>query len=256
MPNGDLTLTEQQIRDRIRDLAPFHHPIDLPYGLNTFLENAPDQGTRNRLPSVMSHGWPALLDACGGSLDGLTVLDVACNCGGLSVQAAKSGAKHVLGFDVVDRYIEQANFVKAALAQEFPEIEFRKLNVEDLSPEAVGTFDVTLCFGILYHLQDPVSTMQRIASVTERVLFIGTKTYRPPSRRARREVDQSLWRMNIRTPDSKETTANGWVDKPKCQFEPTPRAVTDLLRFLGFGQITRPTKNRRGRPEGLFLAQR
>jgi 2-polyprenyl-3-methyl-5-hydroxy-6-metoxy-1,4-benzoquinol methylase len=232
--SGDSLLTEEQVRDGIAELAPFRHPIDLPYGLKT----ASREKDAIRVSRVMSHGWPALLDACGGSLDGLSVLDAACNSGGYSFAAARSGAKHVLGFDVVDRYIEQANFVKAALAQDFPGIEFRKLSVEDVSPDAVGTFDVTLCFGILYHFPDPVSAMEKLASVTGRVMFVRTMLYSPPSRWPRREVDQSVWRTNIRTPDSKETTANLWVDKPKYQFLPTPRAVIDLLRFLGFSQVT------------------
>ncbi len=64
-----------------------------------------------------------------------------------------------------------------------------------------------------------------------------------------------MWRMNIRKPGPKATTANAWVDAPKIQFEPTHKAVTDLLRFLGFSQITNlPTAS--GGLSGLFLAQR
>jgi 2-polyprenyl-3-methyl-5-hydroxy-6-metoxy-1,4-benzoquinol methylase len=253
---SEVPMTEQQIRDRIRDLAPFHHSIDLPYGLNTLSENPPGVGHGNRMSRLMSHGWPALLKACGGSLDGLTVLDVACNCGGYTVEAARSGAKRVLGFDVVDRYIEQGNFAKEALAQDLPGIEFRKLSVEDVSPETLGTFDVTLCFGILYHMQDPVRTMQSIASVTKKVLFVGTKIFYPPSRWPRRDLGQSLWRMNIRKPDPQAGTANLWVDKPRVQFEPTSKAVIDLLRFLGFSKVTNLPSTEDGKPSGLFLAVR
>jgi 2-polyprenyl-3-methyl-5-hydroxy-6-metoxy-1,4-benzoquinol methylase len=253
---SDVPMTEQQIRDRIRDLAPFHHSIDLPYGLNTLSENPPGVGHGNRMSRLMSNGWPALLNACGGSLDGLTVLDVACNCGGYTVEAAKAGAKRVLGFDVVDRYIEQGNFAKEALAHDLQGIEFRKLSVEDVSPETLGTFDVTLCFGILYHMQDPVRTMQSIASVTTKILFVGTKTFHPPTRWPRRELSQSLWRMNIRKPDPQAGTANLWVDKPRVQFEPTPRAVIDLLRYLGFSKVTNLPSTENGKPSGLFLAIR
>ena len=249
-------MTEQQIRDGIRDLAPFHHSIDLPYGLNTLSENPAGVGHGDRMSRLIRHGWPALLNVCGGSLEGLDVLDVACNCGGFTVQAARSGAKHVLGFDVVDRYIEQGKFVKAALAQELPGIDFRQLRVEDVSAETVGTFDVTLCFGILYHLQDPVSAMQSIASVTKNVLFVGTRIFEPQSRWPRRDLNQSLWRMNIRKPDSKPSTANSWVDEPKCQFEPTIKAVIDLLRFLGFSQVTNLPSTESGKATGLFLAVR
>jgi 2-polyprenyl-3-methyl-5-hydroxy-6-metoxy-1,4-benzoquinol methylase len=255
MTSSEAPLTEEQIRNGIRDLAPFHHPVELPYGLNTVSENAPGVGHQNRISRLKNYGWPDLLKACGGSLDGLTVLDCACNNGGLTVEAARAGAKHVLGFDVVERYIEQANFIKAALAEELPQIEFRKMGVEDVSVEALGTFDVTLCFGILYHMQDPVKTMEAIASVSKKILFVGTKTFRSPSRWPRRDVEQAVWRMNIRKPDLKPTTANAWVDEPKVQFEPTRKAVVDLLRFLGFPQVTN-LRTAEGGPSGLFLAQR
>lgn len=251
MTGNDTILTEGQIRDQIRHLAPFRHAIELPYGLNTFQENASGEGLNNRI-----RRWPALLEACGGSIEGLSVLDVACNCGGWSVQAARSGAKRVLGFDVADRYIEQASFVKAALAQELPQLEFEKLSVEELSPDTVGTFDITLCFGILYHLQDPVSSMQLISSVTDRVMFVATTLYRPSSRWPRRDLNESLWRMKIRNPRPHETsTANLWVEEPMCQFAPTAKAVTDLLRFLGFNEI-RTLPNRSGKPSGMFIALR
>jgi tRNA (mo5U34)-methyltransferase len=250
-------LAEQEIRDRIKELAPFHHYVDLPYGLNTFLCNEPNQnGNRRRMSMVIDHGWPALLKACGGSLDGLRVLDVACNSGGYSVYATRTGAREVVGFDVVEQYIEQANFVREALGPEFSGMQFRKLGVEEVSVDALGTFDVTLCFGILYHMQDPVSTMQKIASVTERVMFLGTTTFNPPSRWPRRDLDQAIWRMNVRNPDG--TTASGWLDEPKMQFEPTPRAVMDLLRFLGFSKVTPVESSGNGGPRinGLFLAVR
>jgi tRNA (mo5U34)-methyltransferase len=251
MTGSDVPMTEEQIREGIRELAPFRHAIDLPYGLNTFQDNSAGEGHNNRV-----RRWPALLEACGGSIEGLSVLDVACNCGGWSVEAARSGAKRVLGFDVVDRYIEQANFVKAALAQELPQLEFQNLTVADLSPDAVGTFDITLCFGILYHLQDPVSEMQKIASVTERLMFITTMLFKPPSRWPRRDVDQSLWRMKVRSPRKEETsTANRWVDKPRIEFAPTAKAVIDLMRFLGFDKVT-SLPRRNGEPSGMFIAQR
>lgn len=94
--------------------------------------------------------------------------------------------------------------------------------------------------------------MQKIAAVTDRILFVATRLYRPPSR----EVDESLWRMNIRMPKiEKHNTANIWVDKPSCQFEPTTRAVIELLRFLGFSQIANPPDND-GKPSGMFVAKR
>jgi len=120
------TVNEQEMKSELHRLAPFHHLVELPHGLTTYVPELSRRDIeRTRLPNLYAHVWPALLDLCGGSLTGRRVLDVACNCGGFSVEAAKSGAAFVLGIDVVDRYLEQAEFIKRALALE--NVEFRKL---------------------------------------------------------------------------------------------------------------------------------
>jgi tRNA (mo5U34)-methyltransferase len=108
-------VNEQEMKNELRRLAPFHHDIELPYGLATYVPELSRRSIeRTRLPNLLAHAWPPLLEMCGGTLKGRRVLDVACNCGGFSVEAARSGADFVLGTDVVDLYLEQARFVKAA----------------------------------------------------------------------------------------------------------------------------------------------
>ena len=66
------------------------------------------------------------------------------------------------------------------------------IDVMDLSPERVGTFDVVLFLGVLYHLRHPFLALERVASVTRR----------PPDPRNRRRYGRDSaarrWR-SIRT---------------------------------------------------------
>lgn len=55
-------------------------------------------------------------------------------------------------------------------------MEFRKLDLYELSGESVGMFDVTFCFGLLYHLEDPVGGMRKLVSVTRRAILVDTNT--------------------------------------------------------------------------------
>jgi tRNA (mo5U34)-methyltransferase len=43
-----------------------------------------------------------------------------------------------------------------------------------LSPERIGTFDVVLVLGVLYHLRHPLLALERIASVTDDLLILET----------------------------------------------------------------------------------
>ena len=177
--------------------------------------------------------WPPLLEACGGSLEGKRVLDVACNCGGFSLEAAESGADYVLGIDVTPKYIEQANVLKRAFSAD--NVDFDLISIEDLDPDRVGTFDVVLNFGILYHLENPVLAMKRLSAVATDVMVVETALDRDGGER-------SSWRMDILEPveDADRIASTGlWRTGEVCQLFPTGQAVEHLLGFLGFTQVSK-----------------
>jgi 2-polyprenyl-3-methyl-5-hydroxy-6-metoxy-1,4-benzoquinol methylase len=257
-----MDLTEEQLRARVAELAPFHHAIELPHGVNTYVPDKAHRGSNPaRVGSVKRHGWPQLLNACGGSLKGLRVLDVACNSGGFTVEAIKAGAAYALGVDIVDRYLEQAEFVRGVLGLE--NLEFRKLDVYDLTPEAVGRFDVVLCFGILYHLQDPIRGMKAMADLATNTMLLDTNLMHPPyiSRFLR---NRSLWKMDVvNTNQPIAETTNLWRSGTTCKFAPTERAVLEMLEFLGFATVEFLPPTEKGlearyykRERGTFLARR
>jgi len=254
--------SEDQIRARVQELAPFHHSVELPYGLNTFVPSASHRDVeRTRIASIMRHGWPQLLAACGGSLQGKRVLDIACNCGGFSVAAVEAGAEFVLGIDVVDRYLEQAEFIREARGHK--NLEFRNVDVYDLTQETVGTFDVVLCFGILYHLEDPIRGMKAMAALATHAILVDTYLMNP--RYVGRFLRKySLWKMQVvgeREPAG--VTTNLWRTRQSVQFAPTERSVLDLLAFLGFGRVEFLSPNEKDleiryykRNRGTFLGVR
>lgn len=229
-----VAMSEETIRAELERLAPFHHEVELPYGLTTTppeLTRRP--GQRQRMSDMLAHAWPALLDACGGTLAGKRILDVGCNCGGFAFRAAADGADYVLGIDPVDRYIEQANFIRDAIDAEG--VEFQVLAIEDLDPAVHGTFDVTLNFGLLYHLENPVMGMRKIADVTGELMVVDTNV--DP------ETDGPFWKLNVAhqvSLDSKSASTSLWrSEAPQAQFLPTPEGVEVLLDFLGFSQVER-----------------
>jgi 2-polyprenyl-3-methyl-5-hydroxy-6-metoxy-1,4-benzoquinol methylase len=224
---------EEELREELRRLAPFHHLIDLPYGLATPVtrgQTVTSGISATRVSNLVAHAWPALLEICGGSLEGRRVIDVACSCGGFSIEAAKSGAEYVLGVDVVDRYIEQANLVRRALG--IGNVEFRQLAIEELDPSALGRFDVAFCFGLLYNVENPVLAMRKLAEVTESVMLVDTTL--DPAR-----PDEPYWRMSFMqgvSSKSKHPTTL-FASEGRFGFRPTARAVESLLKRLGFPRV-------------------
>lgn len=233
-------MTKADMEREIKQLAPFHHRVALPHGLSTYdAASSLRRREKTRLDALTRHAFPRLLELCGGSFEGKRVIDVACNCGGFSVEAARLGADYVLGFDVADRYLEQANFIKQAL--ELDNVEFRKMAMEDCSDESIGSYDVAFCFGILYHLENPVFAMKQLASVTSDIMLVDASVIKTPLN------PRAMWKMNVPKvveSEDKSTTAL-WRSEQRCQFKPNAKAVIELLKFLGFStvEIIRPRKS-------------
>ncbi len=231
-------LTKEEIQKELNRLAPFHHKIDLPYKLSTYMpEVLSKKITFTRVDNLVKHGFPSLLEACGGSLEGLRILDAACNCGGFVMEAVKYGSKSVLGIDIANHYIEQANFIKQAKGLE--NVEFKLMDIEDVEESSLGLFDITFCFGILYHLENPIHAMRQLSSVTRKIILVDTDIY--INENPQNDDKEPLWMMNfpsIVNPDSRISTTTLWRSKRKfVQFTPNETAVIELLRFLGFSIV-------------------
>ncbi|SDA89114.1 class I SAM-dependent methyltransferase [Mesorhizobium qingshengii] len=232
--------SKAELQAAVERLAPFHHAIDLPYGLSTYVQTASRQDReRTRMQTLLDHAWPSILTACGGSLAGKRVLDVACNCGGFSVHAARGGADYVLGIDIEPHYIEQANLVKEAV--DLDNLDFQRLDLMDLDRSKHGMFDLVLFFGILYHLENPVLSLKRISAVADHVLAVDTTLMKVPI--INRILDRwPMWHMRVVAgvdSNASNITTSRWRPAEFCQFSPNSRAVINLLEYSGFANVER-----------------
>jgi tRNA (mo5U34)-methyltransferase len=51
-------------------------------------------------------------------------------------------------------------------------VEDRRIDVMDLTPELVGTFDVVFFLGVLYHLRHPLLGLERVAALARELLIV------------------------------------------------------------------------------------
>ncbi|MSO78488.1 MAG: DUF1698 domain-containing protein [Acidimicrobiia bacterium] len=158
----DSPMNPDALRTEVNDIV-WWHTIDLGNGIIT--------PGRDETPAR----WPLL--GLPESLAGLSVLDIGAWDGFYSFEAERRGAARVVaadefawqqlgtgrrGFDCAHRALGS-------------EVEAREVDVLDLSPEtAGGTFDLVLFLGVLYHLRDPITALERVASVTSDRLVLET----------------------------------------------------------------------------------
>jgi tRNA (mo5U34)-methyltransferase len=115
-----------------------------------------------------------LVELCGGSLEGLRVLDLGCNAGFWSLSAIEAGCEHVLGLDARETHVEQAKLVFEARDVDPERYEFRRADVFDADLAGEAPFDVVLCLGLLYHVSDPIGLVRRLGAWSRDMLVIDT----------------------------------------------------------------------------------
>jgi SAM-dependent methyltransferase len=93
-----------------------------------------------------------------------TVLDMGCGLGHFS------GFLTGLGFSVVGADGRDSNVTEAR--RRFPSIEFRVADLQERSAQDLGTYDMVLCLGLLYHLENPMQAIRNLEAMTSKFLVV------------------------------------------------------------------------------------
>jgi SAM-dependent methyltransferase len=163
------------LKEEMTRLGPWLHDVEIAPGVSTAATNAvrdddksvkafysPDQMMNNIIGPVYGEA----------GLGGRTFLDCGCNAGGHSFAAARLGASRALAFDARQHWLDQGAFL--ARFADAPQVEFRKLTLDELRDAGMEPFDVTLFAGLLYHLPDPVAGLKIAADLTRELLIVNT----------------------------------------------------------------------------------
>ncbi|MCI0460223.1 MAG: methyltransferase domain-containing protein [Gemmataceae bacterium] len=111
-------------------------------------------------------------------LDGLSVLDIGAYDGFFSFECERRGAERVVAADhFCWTYGGMAtkdgfDIARAALGSR---VEEKLIPVEDISPQTVGTFDLVLFLGVLYHAPDMVRYLRMVRSVCKQRVILETE---------------------------------------------------------------------------------
>lgn len=93
-------------------------------------------------------------------LRGARVIDIGAWDGWYSFEMERRGAQ-VLAIDCWDN--PRFHQIRAALKSR---VQYRQMDVYELSPETVGRFDIVLFMGVLYHLKHPLLALEKVCSIT------------------------------------------------------------------------------------------
>jgi tRNA (mo5U34)-methyltransferase len=217
MPMTDLRSRVEAIR--------WYHTIDLGGGIVTRgVDDSKLRLARVQLPE---------------SLAGKSVLDIGAWDGFFSFECERRGAARVVAADHFSwhgtGWGTKAGFTLARQALG-SRVEDLDIDVMDLTPERVGSFDLVLFLGVLYHLRHPFLALERVASVTRGQLILETV------------VDL----VGFRRPAMAFYPGRELNNDPTNWWGPNVPAVRGMLESLGFNQVSVPTSL----PNAMYRAAR
>jgi tRNA (mo5U34)-methyltransferase len=143
-------------RERIDDEPYWFLRMDLGNGVVTPGWSDP---ARDKLPFF---GLPA-------HMGGMRVLDVGCAEGFFSFEAERRGAAEVVSLDFDADCVRRFALCAEALGSRNVA---RVMSVYDLDPSDLGTFDLVMFFGLLYHLPDPLLVMKKVAAMASGTVLV------------------------------------------------------------------------------------
>jgi tRNA (mo5U34)-methyltransferase len=166
------TLERQELRQRVEAHPFWYHTIDVAPGVTT-------PGWFDLRPIVDLMPWP--------DVRGKRCLDIGTFDGYLAFELEKRGAAEVIAIDVEDHLLwdwppdyrekdlpRDPGFSGPPKGDGFrlvkeltgSKVEWRPLNIYDLDPADIGTFDVVVCGSLLLHLRDPIRALEAVRRVT------------------------------------------------------------------------------------------
>jgi tRNA (mo5U34)-methyltransferase len=172
-------------------------------------------------------------------LRGMTVLDIGAADGFFSFEAERRGAARVLATDLPVPGIRGLGerFALAREALGCSKVQDLGMEVYELSIKNVGVFDVVLFLGVLYHLKHPLLALERVRSVTGRMLILET------------HVDMCDYQRPAAAFYPKAELNND----PSNWWGPNEAAVVGMLETAGFADVKVFSRNMFSRRTGRMV---
>jgi len=214
--------------DKIKSQKWFYE-FDLPDGTKTasYLHEVARQVHVTREKALRQ-----FLSALGGEYS--SALDISCHEGFFSIVLADF-FESVTGLDKNSETLEKAKLIAAVLGQK--KIRFENSSVEQWDDKQAADF--VLCFGLLYHVENPIQIMRKLAVLAKKSLCIETQVL-PYNLSGPIEDGSYLWQRDLHglfglCVDYSHSPEGGLTD---LALVPSRQAVEFLLKQFGFKTVT------------------
>jgi SAM-dependent methyltransferase len=230
-------MTQQEIEQRIEALGPWFYPFDFGGGVQT-TSNVPPHVTyifetrRVMVESVVSTHFAERFSR-------IRCLDVGCHEGFYSFAMARLGIERITGLDVRDANLQKARFAAEQLGH--TSIAFQQGNIEEIDPTSLGSLELVLFLGVLYHLENPMRALRNLRALTSELCVIETQVIDEIEGEAEwgaqewtRPYQGVLALIDESDEFHADNTETGHSPVATC---PSPKGLEFMLRHAGFRRV-------------------
>jgi SAM-dependent methyltransferase len=170
-------------------------------------QGAPDHGFDIKVP-VKRNKWERY--ELPEDMTGKSFLDVGCWEGINCAEAVSRGARKVVGVDLC---------TSRKLRNNVETFGFEFIQMDVLSEKwlELDDFDIVLCSGVLYHVENVISLLFRLRTVTRELLVLETAT---------RDIGGNEPVMLFKPTDERDNPSNWWFPNRSC--------LREMVRSCGF----------------------
>jgi len=155
--------------------APWIYPWRLRDGIEVRVANSELPSIHRTRAELIEPRVRAALAAAGPDA---TALDLACNEGWFSHRLLEWGASRVVAVDIREKNLRRAAVMRDHFGIAPERLQLRQADVFDIEPEALGTFDVVLVLGLIYHVENPMGVLRLARACTKGLCVIESQLTR------------------------------------------------------------------------------
>ena len=161
-------MTAPELEDEIKR-APWTYPWRLRDGRELPIPVAELESVHRTRAEMIEERVRAALAAAGPDA---TALDLACNEGWFSQRLLEWGAARVVALDIRDENVRRAQLLRDHYGVPAERLEVRQADVFELDAAALGTYDVVLVLGLIYHVENPMGVLRLARQCTRGLCVI------------------------------------------------------------------------------------